>query len=463
MLTGKQMIDIQKEYFEIVTENFGPLIDAFESTNSIEKAIEVFKQQTPSLIVPGYSDNQLYRMKKTRENLVRFWKRYMEPCREFIVSSENVGFFGAYDNVEVSHYMNALKRNSLFYSILVFDDPFFVGCYSEKEWKFDSNAEIYYRNVLNIRMMNQYISDKECQPFAVFFPFLSLFSDNEKHSIVQGTVRSAKKWISDVFNLSMEEPDYEDDIKKLKEYPADEIEFALIENGFDKSYLGGLNYHMQLLSEDQRRCNEELCRSIFGSVDREGIRAILSYEVLPNIAGINCTCYSFDMHISNLLGINPILSRKEWMPLKRDMQGKMLPATDDYLFGAAVHRNDRMAELVSLDDEELLLLHSSENCSRFRKLFHEANQEIRVPYSNIEEISEEVFAKTDEILEKEVNEYFKKSRAAKGKSIFGLIKCAASYVPILSYVVNVIDSFGAAKDFVTTMRDKDTFIEHFKN
>lgn len=133
---SKKVIELEKEYFNLIYELFNELILIYSEDNiSVDEAVKKFlaKQQHTTILIPGYKDNYSFKRKQMYNMNQVFWKKNKDTFIEFIIKERNVGIFGVGDNTFASEYLSEIKRNSLFYDVLVFNDPFYTFWSSDKE------------------------------------------------------------------------------------------------------------------------------------------------------------------------------------------------------------------------------------------------------------------------------------------------------------------------------------------
>lgn len=456
MLSDKKIIEIQNEYYTMVTDLYGDLIKLYETTQSIDKAVSSFISQTPSLYVPNYSNNLLYRLRKTQEEAVRFWENNLDYCREYVISKKNVGFFGINDDNQVLEYKNEIRRNSLFYDILVFDDPFFFDFKTDILWNY--NMSFLFSCVLHISELKKYMCSEDDCPFVMIFPLAALVSTEEKDNIHVKAEEKASEWLKDELGLT---GDMREDIILLNSMSLEETITKLKESGISNSYASDLLFQGMSMSPELFDDYRIMSQDILGSSDADAVRAAVSYPLITALAIHLYNTYLLHYHLANTLEISPIISKEEWTPIIRDMKNIPITANNDYLYSCAVHISSKMSALMSIDDEEIIKLHNKQNCLDFRKLFYDATCEIKKPYSKVDEIADEVFKKTDMLLQNEYDAYISSSKQKRIKTVIGFIKTGLGFVPYLSDILNAFDVFKSGKEVILSFSDKNDRIEYF--
>ena len=179
------------------------------------------------------------------------------------------------------------------------------------------------------------------------------------------------------------------------------------------------------------------------------------------MATLNYYTYKLHSVLTMRLKSNPIMSRNEWAPLQRELKKQSLRVSGDYMYTCAIHRNDQMAALMELDYDEIVRYHNKKQCTDFRDLFYRATNKIVNTHVNFDEIANEVFSKIDDLLINEYNTAFLNKKKTRKNAIIGFIKGAIGYVPVLSYAISALDMATSTKDFVQTLSNKDSLIEHF--
>ncbi len=462
---SKRVIELEKEYFNNIYESFHDLILIFEEDNiSIEDTVKKYldRQQT-SIFIPGYKDNHSFKRKQMYKTNVEFWNNNKDTFIEFILNEKNIGIFGVGDSTFTSEYLNEIKRNSLFYDVLVFNDPFYSFWNTDKEANFDSSVFHFYANILYIWEIKCYLSVEENEVFSIIFPFDSLLTDEEKSIIIGESRNAAASWINEIFGITFDNNDIVSNIEKIKNLSKEKIQNELYKNGIYVSYLEALDYHQNLLDEETKREIERFCFQSWGRFNRDFVRCILSLDALPAMVTVNYYTYKLHSLLTMRLKSNPIMSRNEWAPLQRELKNQLLNVSSDYMYTCAIHRNDQMASLMELNYDEIVRYHNKKQCTDFRDFFYKATNEIVNTHVNVDEIANEVFSKTDDLLMEEYKNIFLNKKKKRKNAIIGFIKGAMGYVPILSYVVSSFDVVASAKNFVQTLDNKESLIEHFNN
>lgn len=462
---SKKVIELEKEYFNLIYESFHDLILIYEEDNiSIEKAVKKYlaKQQT-TILVPGYKDNYSFKRKQLYKKNVEFWNNNKDTFIEFISGKNNVGIFGVGDNTFTSEYLNEIKRNSLFYDILVFNDPFYTFWHSDKESNFDSSIFLFYSNILYIWEIKCYLSVEENEVFTIIFPFDSLLTNEENANIMNESRNVAISWINEIFDITANKDDIVSNIGKVKHLSIEKIQEELYRNGIYEDYLAALDYNQNLLDENTKKEIESFCIQSWGRFNRDFVRCLLTLEALPSLATVSYYTYKLHSLLAMRLKSNPIMSRKEWAPLQRELKKQTLNVSSDYMYTCAIHRNDQMASLMELNYDEIVLYHNKKQCTDFRNFFYKATNEIVNTHVNVDEIANEVFSKTDDLLMEEYKNIFSNKKKMKKNAIIGFIKGLMGYVPVLSYAVSTSDIAFSIKDFAQTLNNKESLIEHLNN
>lgn len=459
------IIEIEKEYYDFIYEYYNDLILLYEENlDSIDITVKQYmsmeKQRT--LYIPGYTNNHAYRRKQlfVRDN--QFWRNRVETLTEYIMERQSVGIFGTQGDITVSQYMYELKRNALFYDVLVLNDPFYTYWSTEIENDYYPNIVLFYTNILYMWQIRKYLFDQEDNVFVVIFPFNSLISNKKRKEIADEAHEVGCAWIKEIFDISSHEKVI-DSVEKLKKYSIKEIQEKLYVNGIYNSYLEAISYSLNMLDEPTRRGVENFCFKNFGTFDENYARYFLTLEALPNIATTNYFGYKSHTYIATQLKTNPIMERDEWAPVQREAKKQLFMASGNYMYTCAVHRNDKMGKLMELNDNEILQFHSRKQCNDFRDFFFRATKDIVYTYADADEIAEEVFAKIDELLEKEYNTILKNKKGVKKNAIIGFMKTALGFVPILSYAIAGWDISVSVRDYIRVLDDNESMIEYLGN
>ena len=163
---GKKVLELEKEYFDLIYELFSELILIYSENNiSVEETVKKFlaKQQHATLFIPGYKDNHSFKRRQLYKRNKEFWEKNKETIIEFIIKEANVGIFGTGDNTFISEYMSEIKRNSLFYDLLVFNDPFYTLDITDDKMDLYTGDFLFYMNILYIWEIKRYLSVEEIE------------------------------------------------------------------------------------------------------------------------------------------------------------------------------------------------------------------------------------------------------------------------------------------------------------
>ena len=75
---SKKVIELEKEYFNLIYELFNELILIYSEDNiSIDEAVKKFlaKQQHTTIFIPGYKDNYSFKRKQMYKMNQEFWEK----------------------------------------------------------------------------------------------------------------------------------------------------------------------------------------------------------------------------------------------------------------------------------------------------------------------------------------------------------------------------------------------------
>ncbi len=462
---SKTVIELEKEYFNLIYELFHDLIQIFTEDNiSIDEAVKKYlSKQQNAIFVPRYKDNYAFKRKQLFERNMEFWNRNKDMFIKFISKEKNVGIFGVGDSTFTPEYLNEIKRNSLFYDVLVFNDPFYTYWSSDKELHFDYNINKFYKDILYIWETKCYLSIEENEVFIIIFPFDSLLTNEEKTNIIRESRNAAISWINEIFDITVDIDNVVSDIEKVKNLSIEKIQRELYRNGIYINYLEALNYSQDLLKENVKKEIEKFCFQSWGMFNKDFVRCLLTLEALPTMAATSYYAYKLHFLLALRLKSNPIMSRNEWAPMQRELKEQLMRASSDYMYTCAIHRNDQMATLMELDYDEIVRYHNKKQCAEFRNFFYKATSEIVNTFVNVDEIANEVFSKTDDLLMNEYNNILHNRKKTRKNAIIGFFKGTMGYVPMLSYAISAYDTVVSAKDFVQTLNNKESLIEHLNN
>ena len=253
---SKKVLELEKEYFDLIYELFNELILIYSNNDiSIDEAVKEFlvKQQHTTIFIPGYKDNNSFKRRQMYKRNRKFWDKNKETFIEFIIKKGNVGIFGIGDNTFTSEYMNEVKRNSLFYDVLVFNDPFYTLELSDEEMDCYTNDFLFYSNILYIWGIKRYLSVEENEVFAIIFPFDSLLTHEDITTIMDESHDAAVSWINQIFDITGNNDGIVSDIEKIKNLPIEKIQEELYRNGIYQNYIEALNFGLDRLTEDNRK------------------------------------------------------------------------------------------------------------------------------------------------------------------------------------------------------------------
>lgn len=466
--TDKTIIEIENNYFSILKELFGDLITFFENENeyeyvSIPETVNRYCRNKKTFLIKGYKDSLSYKREQLYKNVASFWDKNKDTLVDYIKGKPNVGIFGARDDTLTYEYLDEIKRNSIFYDILVFNDPFYTSPSSRLELNLKSNEIIFYENILTIWEMKPYTSVSENEVFLLIFPFDSLFSNELTKKIFEESEEAGILWVNEMFGIDVKTRNIDNVFKNveiLQDKSLKDIQTELYKNGIIQSIADALNYSQSMWSDQIKIEIEKLCFDRFGEFNRDFAKCFLLMEALPALAILNNYIYKSHTITSNILNSLPIMSQREWAPLHRDLKNNPLRVSEDYMFTCAVHKNDKMSALMSLDYEEIVQYHNRDNCYEFRSFFHKATEEIVNSHENFDEIANEVFFKVDALLEDEYQKAIQDKKYKMKNSIIGIFKALLSFIPFLSYAISGGDIFASSFTFAKALMEKPTLIKH---
>lgn len=449
----QKILQIEAEYYNIIFEAYPDLLDMYDQGGiSIHETIQKYIQNKPIIIIPNHSDNIVYKKTKFLKEVHNFWLKNIDAIQDCFTSQNkySIGVFGGADH-SAYDYSEEISRNSLFFDILVFDDPFFLlDDETEKEQVYTPNKIAFFESILLVYSIKKFVFQENGEPFVLIVPF-HLLGDNCKALFFSEADVKSKEYLSNTFGLTYN--DYISDIGTIKEWSLERIQAQLYSDGLFYSVGEAMNYSQNMISDKSKREFENLCFELWGGFNRDFLRCILFLEALRGIAHTSYYTYKIHYNIAQQLRGCPINNRNEWTPMKMEFGSATFRASEDYLFTCAVHRNDQLYQLVSLTESELCQLRTRKTCAEFRNFFHQATNSLILSYSDTEEIANEVFAKVDEMLitHEQLSALSKKS--ASKRAIFGLAKIGLSLIPFLSYGVAAFDTLVTSKDYLSTMAD----------
>ena len=464
MVESRVINELQQEYYNLIEESFPELVRIFESgEKSVCDTVDRFLSEKATFTIPGYKDNLSYRRRQMFLKDKFFWNKYKDVFVEFIKAKQNIGIFGVGDNTYASEYLNEIKRNSMFFDILVFNDPFFLYYTTEAELDFDSNKRLFYQNLLYVWETKRYASLGNNDVFVIIFPFDCMMTDEDKDSIVSDCKPSVDLWIKEMFGITTEIRGSEDLAKNLsilKGMSLETVQTKLYENGINESIAEAMNYSQNQLTVADKQRIEALCFSLWGNFNRDFVKCILLMEALPGIAHVNYYNYKLHTAISTQLRSSSIIAQREWAPLRRDLKKHPLQVSTDYMYMCAVHRNNKMSELMTLSHDEIIKYHNKTSCAEFRNFFYRATEEIANTHSNFDEIATEVFDKTDALLKKEYADISTSKKKTNTQAVIGMAKGAIGFVPVISMLVAANDIIQSSVNLADSLQREPTIIEH---
>lgn len=369
---------------------------------------------------------------------------------------ETIELFGVGDSYSWE-FNNEICRNALFYDVVVLNDPF-RSIRDLREFELEQNEVIFFRNILHVMDIKKYVVSSDDRQFVILAPLEDIITEEEKCQLYEEAKEEGERFAKEIFGLGNGE--VWEDIAVMKELSLEEAQEKLYDYGLYLNLGEAMTYSQDLLSESEKREFEKFCFESWGYFNRDFLRCVLMRQAIPSMA--ITLFYTYKQHglMSAHLKSNPILGRNEWMPIKREAFNKSIKATEEYLFCCSVHRNDKMQELVSFNPEEIMELRNQDDPKSFRRFFHEVTQDMYFTYNDLDGISNEVYKRFDEVLDKEV-ENLRKSKTQKTvSSVVGMLKGALGFVPLLSYAVSAYDIGASAIGLSKNLKQKETIIEH---
>lgn len=452
----KKIINTQNEYFELLQESYGDLIQIYENeSTSVKEAVEKYLRRYSIL-----SEREAYLPYKRslfRKQVTAFWKTHRDDLINFVKKKTNVGLYGSPDDTLTFSYLDEIKRNSLFYDIIVLNDPFY-GSVSPKEERFESNATLFYRNILLLWELKKYVSLNNSTVFTVVFPFKDMLTEEDHESLYRECLLDSGEWASEMFGL-LEKKTSEEILEALINMPLEDVNTILKSNGILQPIHEAMNYSQNLLSDEEKRDIELYCIEKWGEVNRDYIKGFMLKKAIPGLTMLNYYLYRYHTKIACELKSFPIIAYNEWAPLRRDAKSHPFQVSTDYMYTCAVHRNDKMSALMNLDYETIVSCREKSGSEDYRNFFRRATQDIVDTHENFDEIANEVFARTDELFQKEYRKAIEDKGKRRAISVIGFIKCGLSFAPHLSMLISAIDLFMSGFGILKSLDNKPTVIE----
>ncbi len=458
----EKIIKIQEEYFDILCNYFGELINIESEKHDIDTSIRSYLLKQKPIYISGYKDSDSYKRHLFFETIDRFWKKNETVLLNFIKEKKNVGIFGIGDSTFASKYCEEIGRNSLFYDVIILGDPFDTGYSTSGEYDTDHNIKAICANVLYMWKIKEFILDKEQEVFVLIFPLNHILKPEIKERIYDESVKAGTEWINDVFGFY---PDSNMDnivkgIKILKDLSLEDIQKKLVESGIGSNIAEAMNYTQNMLTESEKRFFEKFCFESWGGFNRDFLKSVLAYQ---SLCSITITLFIREKEafcVANELSSNPIIGSDEWAPLLRDLKDSFLQASPNYMYTCAIHRNDKMSSLMFLEPNEVKTMHSKKNIEEYRELFYSATSDIEYAYGDVDKIANEVFIKLDEAIDNELKNKKVKRKKERWSSIIGFVKGGMGFVPILSYAISGWDMISSGRSIVQNLKDKESLIDH---
>ena len=309
--------------------------------------------------------------------------------------------------------------------------------------------------------IKNYVISSDNRQFVILVPLEDIITEDEKKQLFKEAKSEGEKYVNEIFGLKP--GNLWENISLMKDLSLEDAQETLLTSGMSLNLGEAMTYSQDMLSEEEKRAFEQFCFESWGYFNRDFLRCVLMQQAIPSIAISLFYGYKKHSQISIKLKSNPILGRHEWMPIKRDAASKNYKATDEYMFCCSVHRNDKMQELVWLNPEEVLELRSKDNPRNFRKFFHEVTEDMYFSYDNLDEITNEVYKRFDELLDMEIVNVRKNKNSKIIRSVIGMLKGALGFIPLLSYALSVYDIGASSIELSKELNQKETIIEHIGN
>lgn len=456
-MVERTIVEIELKYFEILESHYSELYEEYlKCDKDTDKAIKKYRSTQPKLYIPGSKDLLNYKRRMFIEEIGAFWQENLKAVTDYIFNVSSVGIFGVGDSYSWE-FNNEICRNALFYDVIVLNDPFrFIR--NLHEFEMEQNEVIFLRNVLHVMDVKKYVASSDDSPFVILAPLDDIITEEEKEQLFIEAEVEGKKLVNEIFGLGNGEA--WEDIALMKNLSIEEAQNKLYAHGMYLNLAEAMTYTQDLYSEEEKRKIEEFCFESWGHFNRDFLRCVLMIQAIPDIA--ITLFYSYKQHglMATHLKSNPILGRNEWMPIKREAFNKRIRATEEYMFCCSVHRNDKMQRLVTFNPEEIMELRNQEDPKSFRHFFHEVTEDMYFTYDDFDGISNEVYKRFDELLDKEVANLRKSKTQKTVNSVVGMLKGALGFVPLLSYAVSIYDIGASAFDLSNNLKQKETIIEH---
>ncbi len=295
------------------------------------------------------------------------------------------------------------------------------------------------------------------QIYVIIYPTGDMEGGDEIHKKCE---EDADKIAEEIFGIN-----YKDDtripenIRILKNLSDCEIQRRLAEKEIYVNLQEAQQYEYDSMRPEIKSELKEFSIESWGKLNKDFLRCVLNYCIIKHIIITNHRMYKLHSMQAIELNANPIFNRDEWEPFLYEMAGCSYPASDEFKYMCAVHRNDKMSMMVQMSAQEIEKYRYGKDAEIFRDFLCSAVKSIHDVPDHFDEISKSVFEKFDSLLESECKKIEEMKKKSKSAAIWGIGKAVLGYVPYISYLVTTVDLGVGIKNFSNLLGDQETILE----
>lgn len=462
------LYNIQESYFSIVEKYYGNYYAEYQKSN-LEKNDYVtrYLSEHKCIDLLNGEDNLSVHRREFGAEVCNFWSEKHEEIKTCLRDYPNVGIFGSGDNLYPSCYENEIRQNALYYDMIILNDPFFVFHMNGTDYRYGMFVHSFYINVLTIMELKKYVLGKSKQLYVIIYPSDIEMDDDFKERAFTESAYRASSIAKKIFGLDYTREDsFANNIRILKELSDDEIQETLLSNHIYVNLVEAQNYEHNAMPQKTQEKFAKFMVEAWGGYNRDFIRCVLNHEIIRNIITTNNYVYKAHSAQAMKLGANPIFNFNEWEPFAYEVAGNSYPASDEFKYMCAIHRNDKMALMLQLSAEEIEKYRNKKNVETFRSFIKKAISSVHNTPENFEEIAESVFEKIDSMIDTECHNLSETRLKERAKAVWGFGKSVMGYIPFLSGVSNLFsykDIGESAIELGSSLLDRQTIIEVIKN
>ncbi|WFR55052.1 hypothetical protein QA584_15685 [Anaerocolumna sp. AGMB13025] len=458
---NESLYKIESEYYLIFDEFYGSFYQEYKKSGK-EKVVFIKKylDNQKSIILCSDENNLSYRRNEFRSRVKKFWDDRKKIINEGLNSYSNIGLFGACDDKYVSYYETEIKQNALYYDLLILNDPFYTPYANKRDNLNYSFINTFYKNVLELMDLKSYVLTTNKEIFAIIYPTNIMTESNEEEVLYQSCRKNAVDISKNLFGVDYSgETELWKNIEILKSLSDLQIEKKMAECEIYINMAEAQQYEWDTMEKDTIQQYIQFMNESWGCFNKDFMRCVLNYAIINNI--ITTNHYTYKMHCKESINFkaNPIFNKDEWEPFLYEVAGNAFPASDEFKYMCAIHRNDKLAEIVELSSDEILDHREYKNVTQYRDFLGKAVASIHNTPDQFEEIAIEVFSKIDELLDDECKKIAKTRKMTSKKAIWGLGKAIAGYIPYISYIPTTLDVGLGIKSYANTLKDKESILE----